>query len=69
MTGAVIIAAEVAAGHDGAAELLLTLRHENGIVGSVALDAEVGFGLMTACGADSLMALVGRAWRDVLKGI
>jgi len=69
LVGAVVIGAEIAAGHDGAADLVVRLRHENGAEGAVALDTETGFALMRAAGADSLDGLIGRAWLDILKGL
>lgn len=69
LKGAVVIGAEIAAGHDGAAELLVWLRHENGAEGAVQLDPETGFELMKAAGAASLDALVGRAWLEILRGL
>ncbi|MDB5482732.1 MAG: hypothetical protein JWO83_3785 [Caulobacteraceae bacterium] len=61
---AVIVAAEITAGHDGRAELLVRVRHENGVVAPVVLDADTGLRLLA--GADDLAALVGRPWREVL---
>ena len=69
LAGAEVIGAEVAAGHDGAADLVVRLRHENGAEGVVVLDTETGFDLMRAAGAASLDDLVGRAWLDILKGL
>jgi hypothetical protein len=69
LVGAVVIGAEIAAGHDGAADLVVRLRHENGAEGAVVLDTETGFDLMRAAGADCLDALVGRAWLEILKGL
>ncbi|HWA60174.1 MAG TPA: hypothetical protein VG939_02310 [Caulobacteraceae bacterium] len=66
---AVIVGAEITAGHDGAAELLVRLRYENGVVGPVVLDPATGLDLMRACGADSLAGLVGRPWREIVKGL
>ncbi|MFI4934736.1 MAG: hypothetical protein ACHP7N_08980 [Caulobacterales bacterium] len=66
---AVVVGAEIVAGHDGSAELLVRLAYENGAVGAVSLDAATGFDLMRACGADSLAGLVGRAWREITKGL
>jgi hypothetical protein len=67
--GAVVIAAAIVAGHDGAAELLVRLRHENGVEDALTLDPETGFDLIRATGAASLDALVGRPWLDLLKGL
>ena len=69
LKGAIVIGAEIAAGHDGAAELLVRLRHENGAEGAVQLDPETGFDLMQAAGAASLDALVGRPWLEILRGL
>jgi hypothetical protein len=66
---AIIERAEIAAGHDGAAELALFVRHENGVVGQVVLDADTGFSIMRACGAADLQSLIGRSWREVSKGL
>ncbi len=69
MKEAVVLAAEVAAGHDGEVDLVLTLSYENGVVGTVILDADTAFEIMQSCGATSSADLVGRAWHDILKGI
>lgn len=66
---AVIVGAEIAAGHDGAAELLVRLRYENGTVGTVALSGDVGFALIRACGANGLEELAGHSWRKILEGL
>ena len=66
---AVVVAARAVAGHDGAAELLIDLRYENGVLGHVTLDAATGFELMAAAGAASFDALVGRPWREITKGL
>ncbi len=68
-TEAIIERAEIAAGHDGAAELALSIRYENGVVGQVVLDADTGFSVMRACGAADLQGLIGRSWREVSKGL
>ena len=66
---AVVIGAEIVAGHDGAAELLVRLRHGNGAVDSVTLDPETGFDLIRAAGAASLDALIGRRWLPLIKDL
>lgn len=66
---AVVLAAEVTAGHDGEAELTLTVRFENGVAAPVVLDAEAGFDVLAACGAAGAADLVGQPWRQVLKGL
>ena len=67
VAGALVIGAEIVAGHDGAAELLVRLRHENGVEAPVVLDPATGFALMEAAGVSRLDDLVGRRWLDVLK--
>jgi len=66
---AVIVGAEISAGHDGAAELLVRLKYENGTVGTVTLNAEVGFALIRACGAEKIEELAGHSWRKILEGL
>jgi len=66
---AVIVGAEIAAGHDGAAELVISVRHENGVVSQVVLDADTAFSVMQACRAADLAGLAGRPWRDISKGL
>jgi hypothetical protein len=66
---AVVEGAEIVAGHDGAAELLVRLRHGNGAQSAMSLDAETAFDLMRAAGATSLDGLVGQPWRDLIKGL
>ena len=66
---AVIVGAEIAGGHDGAAEMVVSIQYENGVVGSVSLDADTGFSVMKACGAADLSALIGRPWREISKGL
>ena len=65
----VIVGAGISAGHDGAAELTLTLRYENGATAAVVVDARVGFSLMRNCGATCLDDLNGQSWRHFLEGL
>ena len=64
---AVVDGFEVVAGHDGAAELLVRLRHGNGVLSAVSLDAETSFDLLRGAGTDSLDGLVGQPWRFVTR--
>ena len=64
---AVIVGAEITAGHDGQAELVIRVRHENGVVAPVTLDGPTGFRLMANQGAGDLAALIGRPWRELLR--
>ena len=63
---AVIVGAEISAGHDGEAELILRLRYENGAFGLVTLDAEAAFDLMNDCGVSRADDLAGQSWRKIL---
>jgi hypothetical protein len=70
MTGeAMIVGAEVVAGHDGAADLVVSLQYDNGVVAPVTLDAEIGFSLMKSCGVASVADLAGHSWRKILEGL
>jgi hypothetical protein len=66
---AVVEGAQIVAGHDGAAELMVRLRHGNGAASSVALDPETGFDLLRVAGAASLDGLVGQSWREITRGL
>jgi hypothetical protein len=68
-TEAVIVGADLAAGHDGQAEMVLRIRYPNGVVGSVLLDAATGYALMKNCDIDSLSGLAGQSWRKILEGV
>ena len=64
---AVIVGVEIAAGHDGTADMVVSIQYENGVVAPVVLDQQTGLDLMKACGAVSLDALVGRSWREIFN--
>ena len=66
---AVIVGADIVAGHDGVAELVVLVRHENGVVATILLDAESGFTLIDAAGPAGLAGLIGRSWRASIKGL
>lgn len=66
---AVIVGADLAAGHDGESELVLRILYPNGVVGSVLLDANTGYALMRHCNIDSLSGLAGQSWRKILEGV
>ncbi|MFZ5721255.1 MAG: hypothetical protein ACOY5Y_17480 [Pseudomonadota bacterium] len=68
MGEAIIVAAEMVAGHDGSVELMVRLRHPDGAEGSIVLDEEAGLRLMAACGASSLEELSGQSWRRIVEG-
>jgi hypothetical protein len=64
---AVIVGAEIAAGHDGTAEMAVRVQYENGVTAPVVLDQATGLALMRACGVASLDGLIGRSWRESFK--
>ena len=66
---AVVEGAQIVAGHDGAAEMLVRLRHGNGAMSTVTLDAQTGFDLLRGAGAASLDGLTGRLWREITRGL
>ncbi len=65
MSGAVISRVQLAAAHDGDAELILSLRFENGGESLVSLDEHAVRALMDAHGFDDPDALVGTGWEPV----
>ena len=69
MDEAVIVGAEIVAGHDGSAELLVRLRHPNGVEAPVQLDEATGLKLMAACGASHVDDLKGQSWRRIVEGL
>jgi hypothetical protein len=69
LDAAVIAAAEIVAGHDGAAELLVRLTHSNGATSAVTLDPATGFDLLRAGAAASLADLVGKPWLPLIKDL
>jgi hypothetical protein len=62
---AVIEATRIAAGHDGAAELIVRLRYEDGGASEVTLDHLAASALMESCGAASVEQLAGHGWERV----
>ena len=64
---AVIVSAEIVAGHDGSTELLVRLRHPGGAEGPVILDEATGLRLMRNCRASTLDDLAGQSWRRILE--
>lgn len=65
MPDASIARVQLAAAHDGEAELIVILAYENGGETEIALDAFAADHLMRACGAGCADDLVGRGWRHV----
>lgn len=65
MAGAVISRVRVAAGHDGTAELIVTLVHGNGGESDVNLDEIAAAALFAACGSSAPEELAGHDWQHV----
>ncbi len=66
MPGPVIDDARVAPGHDGEAVLVVQVRHENGGVDSVTLDADCARRLLENCDAQVASDLRGKPWQHLL---
>jgi hypothetical protein len=64
---ATIAGAQIAAGHDGTAVLIVKLEFESGRTSDVALDTDAGLRLMRHCGATQVSELVGHSWRGILE--
>jgi hypothetical protein len=62
----VITGAQVAPGHDGQAELVVLLRHDNGARDRLTLDADAAERLLARCGVDDISALAGQDWRHLM---
>lgn len=64
---ALIESAQISGGHDGQAELIVTLRFASGGTTAVVLDTEAGMRLMRNCGVDDVAALAGHPWNKILE--
>ena len=67
MSEPVVVGVDITAGHDGTAEMVVQVRHENGVVAPVVLDQETSLDLMRTSGAASTADLIGRPWRGLFK--
>lgn len=65
MSAAVISDVRVAAAHDGVAELVVTLRYDNGGESDVTLDEVGAAALLEACGSTATEELIGHGWEKV----
>lgn len=65
MSGAVIRDVRLAAAHDGVAELIVTLRFENGGESLVTLDEHAARNLIEARSAAGPEDLIGTGWEQV----
>lgn len=64
-----IDAVSIGAGHDGQADLIVTLRFDNGRTSHVTLDTDAGLRLMRNCNAKDISELVGHSWHGILEGM
>jgi hypothetical protein len=69
MSDAVIIAATIGAAHEGKAELVVTLRHDNGGLSEIPLDEGTAALLLDQCGAQCIEELTGCGWQQVRDAI
>lgn len=58
--------AVVAPGHDGQAVLVVRVRHENGAIDTVTLDARQAQNLRESCAVESTDGLRGQPWQRLL---
>ena len=65
MSAAVIQTVEIAAAHDGVAELIVTLRFDNGGTSLVTLDEYATSHLLDSHGTDDPQQLIGAGWEGV----
>jgi hypothetical protein len=63
--GPVVEAASVGPGHDGRAELVVSLRHSNGAHSTISFDEEALAGLLGRGQITSLDDLAGRDWSEL----
>lgn len=66
--GPVVVSTAIGPGHDGRAELVVTLRHPNGATSTISLDEEALGALLARAEVASLDDLVGRPWAE-LSGV
>lgn len=65
MSGPTISHVEIAAAHDGEAELVVTLTYENGGRSLVTLDEYGARALLDSCGTSNADGLIGASWEKV----
>lgn len=63
---AVITRADVVAGHDGRAEILVEITYDNGGTSTISLEEEACTASLDAAGVGSVDDLIGAAWSVVL---
>jgi hypothetical protein len=65
MSGATVTHVRIAAAHDGDAELVVTLTHENGGHSLVTLDEYAARTLLASCAANTSDEIIGASWEHV----
>lgn len=60
-----IVAAELAAAHDGEAELVITLQFPGAGISQIRLDADAGDRLLRTCRVADIGGLVGHSWEAI----
>jgi hypothetical protein len=63
--GPVVASVTVGPGHDGRAELVVGLRHDNGAISTISLDEDSLAELLASGAVSSLDDLPGRRWADL----
>lgn len=63
--GPVVETATVGPGHDGRAELVVALRHDNGATSTISLDEDALAELLASGAVSSLDDLPGRRWAEL----
>ena len=69
MSRAVIAGVRIAAAHNGAAELVVILRHGNGATSEISLDEMAAAALLRACNAATTDELPGAGWEKVREAL
>ena len=69
MSDAHIQKVRIAAAHDGAAELVVSIVHGNGAVSEITLDGHAGALLMENCAAHDPEDLIGQPWTVVKQAL
>ena len=64
-SGPVVETATVGPGHDGRAELVVSLRHANGATSTISLDEDALGELLASGAVSSLDDLPGRRWSEL----
>ncbi|WP_420452978.1 hypothetical protein [Ilumatobacter sp.] len=64
-----IARAEVVAGHDGRAEVLVEVAYDNGGTAVISLEQEACLASLDEAGVASITELVGRPWTAVLPAL